>query len=319
MFFKKLMMWMIMITIMITISSNFWFTFWLMMEINLMVFIPLMNSKNLMSCNAMITYFIIQSFSSSLFFMGSLLILMNFSMFFKIIINIAIMIKLAMIPFHFWITMISESLDLFPLFIILTFQKMIPLIILTKCKSEIVLIFGMISSVFGSIMALNSKLLKKIMIFSSISHMGWMTILIFIQSNFWVFYLILYILIFFKIFNILKKNHLISMSNLMFKKINTNMKLLLISMMLSLGGMPPFLGFFMKLMSIFFIIKVSLVSAIILAISSLVNIYFYVRIFLPMYFINIKHFKMFNINKMMKSFFVNLNIILTILILNMMT
>nr|YP_006234391.1 NADH dehydrogenase subunit 2 [Bothriocroton concolor]AET63039.1 NADH dehydrogenase subunit 2 [Bothriocroton concolor] len=318
MFFKMLMIWMILISILISISSNFWFIYWMMLEINLMAFLPIMNNKNISNCNSLITYFVIQSFSSSLFFVGSMMWFTKSMSLFLFIIMISMLIKLAMIPFHFWILLMSESLDLNALLILLTIQKVIPLFILTKIKSEIIIFFSLASSIFGSLMALSSKMIRKIMIFSSISHMGWMTIIINILSNFWIIYLTIYSLILFKFFNLLKKNKVYSISNFFMKKFNTNEKIMLTSSMMSLSGMPPFMGFFMKLISILMIMKISLLITMILVISSLINIYFYMRILSPIFFL-LKNFnKNFNIKKMMKTSFTNLNMTMLIMIMSSM-
>nr|YP_007475041.1 NADH dehydrogenase subunit 2 [Haemaphysalis inermis]AFU55290.1 NADH dehydrogenase subunit 2 [Haemaphysalis inermis] len=318
MFYKKLMMWMILITILITISSKFWFIFWLMMEMNMMMFIPILKNNKIHSCNSMITYFIIQSFSSTLFFFSSTMMFMNEISMFSYIMNISILIKLAIVPFHFWLTMISESLDTLSMFLMLTVQKMIPLFILLLIKSNIILMMGLISSIFGSIMALNSKFMKKILIFSSISHLGWMIVLIYAESNFWISYLLMYTLIIYNILKLMKKNNLIKMSTFFLKNMPISEKISLICLMMSLSGMPPFIGFFIKLMSIMMIIKITKTVMIIMIISSLINIYFYIRLTSPLLMTFNQFFKNFKMLKSMKSFLVNFNIILSILLFNLM-
>uniref|UniRef100_UPI0030FDF85D NADH dehydrogenase subunit 2 n=1 Tax=Bothriocroton hydrosauri TaxID=59643 RepID=UPI0030FDF85D len=318
MFFKTLMIWMIMISILISLSSNFWFIFWTMLEVNLMAFLPIMNNKNVSNCNSMITYFVIQSFSSSLFFMSSIMWMIEELNLFLIISNISMMIKLGMIPFHFWIISVSETLEMNCLLILLTLQKMIPLFILTKMVSSIILMISIMSSIFGSLMAMSFKMIRKILIFSSISHLGWITILIYIKSSFWIIYIMIYSLILFKLFKVLKKNNISLIMNFFLKKTMTYEKIMLASSMMSLSGMPPFLGFFMKLISILIIIKFSLLITMILIISSLINTYFYMRILSPIFFLSKNLIKTFNVSKMMKIMFFNLNLILLSMIMTFM-
>nr|QYF09532.1 NADH dehydrogenase subunit 2 [Haemaphysalis kolonini] len=318
MFFKKLMTWLILITILITISSNFWFIFWLMMEMNMMMFIPIMKTNKMNSCNAMITYFIIQSFSSTLFFLSSTMLFFNECSMFNYILNMSILIKLAMVPFHFWLTIISESLDMWSMFMMLTIQKIIPLFILTSIKYNIILFFGLISSIFGSIMAFNSKFLKKILIFSSISHLGWLVILINFNSNFWISYLMIYALIISKILNLASNNNLIKISSFFLKKMSTSEKISFMCLMMSLSGMPPFIGFFIKLMAIMIIIKMTKIMMIILIISSLINIYFYIRLIIPLLMTFNEFIKSLKMKKFFKSALINLNIILSIFLFNLM-
>nr|YP_010329466.1 NADH dehydrogenase subunit 2 [Haemaphysalis colasbelcouri]UNO54001.1 NADH dehydrogenase subunit 2 [Haemaphysalis colasbelcouri] len=318
MFYKKLMTWLILITILITISSNFWFIFWLMMEMNMMMFIPIMKSNKINSCNAMITYFIIQSFSSTLFFLSSTLSFLNESIMFIYMMNISILIKLALVPFHFWLTMISENLDSLSLFLMLTIQKIIPLFILLSIKSNLILTFGLISSIFGSTMALNSKFLKKILIFSSISHLGWLVILIYSESNFWISYLLIYSLIIYKILKLINKNNLTLISNFFFKKMLLSEKISFICLMMSLSGMPPFIGFFIKLMAIMIIVKITKIIMIILIISSLMNIYFYMRLIIPTLISFNQFLKNMKSAKMFKSSMINMNVIFTVILFNLM-
>nr|UKT60462.1 NADH dehydrogenase subunit 2 [Amblyomma americanum]UKT60475.1 NADH dehydrogenase subunit 2 [Amblyomma americanum] len=319
MFFKNMMMWLILLTIFISFSSSSWFIFWLMMEMNLLLFIPILNNKKIINSNLMITYFIIQSFSSSLFFFSSLNFLILQSVLFKSIMNVSMMIKLALIPFHFWLTSLSEMINFPSLFMLLTMQKLIPLFVLTNFLMKFMIFFILISSLLGSLLALNSKTFKKILIFSSISHQGWVLSLIFVKSNFWISYMLIYSILIYKISFLLKKmnfNYIMDFFNL---NKNYSNKISLIFMMMSLGGMPPFLGFLIKLTSIFFLIQNSSVTVTILIISSMINIFFYMRILTPTLFLNYLNTKNLFKNKTMnKNFIFNLNMILCIFILNLM-
>uniref|UniRef100_A0AAT9FF00 NADH-ubiquinone oxidoreductase chain 2 n=1 Tax=Haemaphysalis megaspinosa TaxID=1155002 RepID=A0AAT9FF00_9ACAR len=317
MFFKILMKWMIMITILISISSNHWFIYWIMMEMNMMMFIPIMKQNKLENCNSMITYFIVQSFSSILFFMSSSMISMNYSYFMEILINISILIKLAMIPFHFWLISISEMLDYNSLLIILTIQKIIPLFILFKMKTEISLFISILSLVLSSVMIFNFKMLKKILIFSSISHLSWMIILMTISSNFWISYMIIYFLMINSIVNFLKKNKITTISEMTSNKISINEKISIIISIMSLGGMPPFVGFMIKFIAIMLIIKYSIIVMMILIMSSLINIYIYIRMITPALLTFNKTEFNFNFFKIEINSFFNFLIILTLFLMNL--
>nr|YP_011017367.1 NADH dehydrogenase subunit 2 [Amblyomma parvitarsum]WQF69030.1 NADH dehydrogenase subunit 2 [Amblyomma parvitarsum] len=319
MFFKNIMKWLILITIFIAISSNSWFIFWLMMEMNLLMFIPIMNTNKMSNSNSMISYFIIQSFSSSLFFLGA----MNFFIFqttiFKLMMMFSIMIKLALIPFHFWLTSLSEMIDYPTMFLILTIQKFIPLFIIFNIKMNILFIIASISSLLSSLFALNSKAFKKILVFSSISHQGWLISLILMKSNFWFSYMIVYSMLIFKITYFLKKFNANYSYNLFVLQKNSLNKISMIMMMMSLGGMPPFLGFFIKLISIMILIKNWSFIIIILIISSMINIYFYICVITPSLFLNLLNMNnLIKIKPFFKNFLINLNVLITIFILNML-
>nr|UXX50289.1 NADH dehydrogenase subunit 2 [Haemaphysalis yeni] len=317
MFFKKLMKWMIMLTIIISITSNNWFIFWIMMEMNMMMFIPILKKNKMENCNSMITYFIVQSFSSIMFFMGSTMMSINYYLINEMLIVISLMIKLAMIPFHSWLILISETLEYNSFMIILSIQKMIPLIIINNMMNKIVYMISIISLIMSSIMIFNLKLFKKILVFSSISHLSWMIILMYSLSNFWVSYMMIYFLMIYSITKILKKTSINSIHNLMSNKLLNNDKISIIIYMMALGGMPPFMGFMIKFLAITIIIKYSMISMIILIVSSLINIFIYIRMITPAFL----SFNKSNINlnsfKNIKNLIMNSTIILTLIMINM--
>lgn len=311
------MLWIIIITILISISSNSWFIYWLSIEINLIRFIPIINNYKIKNCNSIIIYFIIQSFSSSLFFISRFQFNLRNSLIFLIIINITILIKLAIIPFHFWIIRIRESLNFDALFLILSIQKIIPLFILSNFFFNKIIILIIISTLARSILALNLKLFKKLLILSSISHQGWIISLIFFKINFWITYIIIYSIIIFSIIKSCKKHKVYSIFTIFNNKINYNEKINFIIHFISLGGIPPFLGFFIKIITIFILIKFRTFIIIILITSSLINLFFYFKILTPIFFLNLKTFKNLKINFNNKTLFININLILLIFLVNL--
>nr|UNO54417.1 NADH dehydrogenase subunit 2 [Rhipicephalus sanguineus] len=315
MFFKKMMLWIIIISILISMSSNSWFIFWLMMEINMMSFIPIMNEFKLKNYNSMIMYFIIQSFSSSLFFISSFQYSLFNTELFLSLINISILIKLGVIPFHFWLMLISESLNFNSLLILLTIQKIIPLLIIEKFLNKMMIPLFVLSSLMASILAMKYKLMKKILIFSSISHQGWILCLIAKKVNFWFSYLIMYSVIIYTIIINCKMVNFNSLNNLTSSKMSVKMKNTMIMSMMSLAGMPPFLGFFMKIVAISYLIKMNLIFITILIISSLINLFFYLRIMTPFFFINLK-FLMWNLQMMKMNILIKINVAFLIILIN---
>nr|YP_010329453.1 NADH dehydrogenase subunit 2 [Haemaphysalis mageshimaensis]UNO53988.1 NADH dehydrogenase subunit 2 [Haemaphysalis mageshimaensis] len=318
MFFKSLMKWMIMLTIIISISSNNWFIFWIMMEMNMMMFIPIMKQNKMQNCNSMISYFIVQSFSSIMFFMGSSIMMTNYLIINETLINVSLMIKLAMIPFHSWLISISETLDYNSFSIILTIQKLIPLFILSFMKSGITFIISILSLIMSSIMIFNLKLFKKILIFSSISHLSWMIIIMFSSSSFWLFYMTIYMFMIFSICKIFKKTNINSLQDLMKPKIMNNDKISIIILMMSLGGLPPFFGFMIKFLAIIIIIKYSIISIIILILSSLINIFIYLQMVTPILLIYKNLNYSLNFYKVYNNLILSMVVIMTFVLINMM-
>nr|NP_008497.1 NADH dehydrogenase subunit 2 [Ixodes hexagonus]AAD05504.1 NADH dehydrogenase 2 [Ixodes hexagonus] len=285
-------MWILTISILMALSSSFWFALWMSLEINMMIFIPITNSKNFLSSNSMVLYYIIQSLASSLFFFSSLMSTISMTMTFNLIIMITMLIKLAAAPFHSWFPQISEGMNFSSFFILSSFQKIIPLYILSFINNHMLIPFIILSSMVGSLGGLSQTSFKKILAFSSISHPSWIMCLIMINQNFWLVYFSIYTIILIMIITWLKNNNspLIINSNSM--KLSFFNKILLFSFFLSLGGLPPFLGFLAKWVAIILISKKLPLVLLVLIISSLLNLFFYMRTLFPM---------ILNLNTLMKT------------------
>nr|YP_010350397.1 NADH dehydrogenase subunit 2 [Ixodes myrmecobii]UOK09878.1 NADH dehydrogenase subunit 2 [Ixodes myrmecobii] len=277
-----LLLWIMGLSIIMSFSTNSWFSFWISMEINMMVFIPLMNSKNFLTSNSMINYFIVQSLASSMFLISSILYSIFPNFIFTYVIIFSILIKMASAPFHMWFPQISENITMKSFFLLSTFQKMIPLQIMSNFNNQKIIIFIILSAIIGTFGGFNQTSLRKILAFSSISHLSWMMTLILINQYFWIMYFILYSTIIFKIVIYMKVNFVNTINNIHTKMMTNQNKFQLFSTFLSLAGLPPFFGFFMKMISILIIINKIPWILLILIPSSLGNMYFYTRVLFPM-------------------------------------
>lgn len=172
-----------------------------------------------------------------------------------------------------------------------------------------------LSSLIASIIAIKHKLIKKILILSSISHQGWILCLIAKKMNFWLSYLIIYSVIIYTIITNCKTINFNRLDNLMRNKISIKIKNTMIISIISLAGIPPFLGFFIKIMAILYLIKMNLIFITILILSSLINLFFYLRILTPFFFTNLK-FLTWNFQTIKRNILVKINIILLIILIN---
>nr|YP_010719256.1 NADH dehydrogenase subunit 2 [Parnassius tenedius]WDR47319.1 NADH dehydrogenase subunit 2 [Parnassius tenedius]WDV10770.1 NADH dehydrogenase subunit 2 [Parnassius tenedius] len=269
----------------ITISANSWLGCWIGLEINLLSFIPLIsNSKNLLSSEAALKYFLIQSIASINFLFSILLkmiLLKNFEInnLFSILINSSMLMKMGSTPFHFWFPNIIEGLSWFNCFILMTWQKISPMILLSYYMNINFLMFIMIFNVIvGTMGGINQTSLRKLMSFSSINNLGWMLAALMMTENLWIFYLMMYSFLisimcfFFNMLNIYYINQLFIL-NMKF-----SLKMFLLINFLSLGGLPPFLGFFPKWIIINFLIMNKLfIISFIFIMMSLIMLFFYIR------------------------------------------
>lgn len=223
-------------------------------------------------------YFLIQSSASSIyifsisfsFFNSSFLIYCNF------FILISILIKLGAAPFHIWFPQVREGLTFNSLAILLTFQKIIPLHVISIFKNNYILIPIIFSTFIGSFGGFNQFSIRKILAFSSIAHLAWIISLQIINNTFWLIYLIIYSFIILIIIIIINY-YLIDFSHFRKKnKLDTNFTLIII--LLSLGGIPPTIGFVIKWLALKFILNSITILIIPLIISSLINLFFYLRL-----------------------------------------
>nr|YP_010426660.1 NADH dehydrogenase subunit 2 [Parnassius glacialis]QYH50543.1 NADH dehydrogenase subunit 2 [Parnassius glacialis]USN89409.1 NADH dehydrogenase subunit 2 [Parnassius glacialis] len=308
----------------ISISANSWLGCWIGLEINLLSFIPLIsNSKNLLSSEAALKYFLTQSIASINFLFSILLkmiLLKNFEInnLFSILINSSMLIKMGSTPFHFWFPNIIEGLSWFNCFILMTWQKISPMILLSYYMNNNFLMFIMIFNVIvGTMGGINQTSLRKLMSFSSINNLGWMLAALMMTENLWIFYLMMYSFLisimcfFFNSLNIYYINQLFIVN----MKISLKMSLLI--NFLSLGGLPPFLGFFPKWIIINFLIMNKLfIISFIFIMMSLIMLFFYIRIMYSTIMFNYLKMKWFK-NFMKNYLLLIMNILSMISLLGM--
>nr|ADU55365.1 NADH dehydrogenase subunit 2 [Dosidicus gigas] len=291
-----------------SLSSSHWLTMWMGLEINLMGFLPLMNIKGkTLEAEASMKYFIIQSMSSSILIISSVLMYNNtlswYSMFtdstFSLMIILSLVLKLGGAPLHFWMPSIAKQMSWSILFMMLTWQKLAPLLMLSLVNSNlmVVMLISMASTIVGSVMALNQTNIQLIMTYSSISHLGWMLSMITINSSLTMMYFFNYIMISMPLMNMLSMtlgNHLFMLTQ------QTKMNNMIpISLILSLGGLPPLLGFMSKLIILISLIEMKLMMlAMFMFVGTLISLYFYLNMSLMLMIKSYKNLHSNMANKM---------------------
>nr|QYC36460.1 NADH deshydrogenase subunit 2 [Illiberis ulmivora] len=288
----------------ISISTNSWFGCWIGLEINLISFIPLIsNSKNIMSSEASLKYFLIQSIAS-VNFLFMILLKMFFmkniftNNFISIMINSSLLMKMGSVPFHFWFPNIIEGMSWFNSFILMTWQKISPMILLSYYfnKNFIILIM-MMNSIVGAISGLNQTSLRKLMAFSSINNLGWMLSALMISEKMWTLYFLLYSFIISIMCIMFKMLNLFFINQMFILTLNPLFKISFSINFLSLGGLPPFIGFFSKWLIINFLLNNKFfILSFIFIMMSLILLFFYIRIIFSSIMFNylkLKWFKSF--------------------------
>lgn len=216
-------------------------------------------------------------------------------------------------PFHFWFPEIIEGLRWINCLIILTWQKIAPiiLIIYNAILNEFFTFIILLSIIIRGIIGFNQIRIRKILTFSSINHIAWIIRAIINSKIIWIIYFIIYSFITINLiyilnkFNIIYINQLISIINNKFI-----LKIFFCLNFLSLGGLPPFIGFLPKWLIINeliqennFLLRFSII------IFTLLTLYFYIRIIFSSLIININSQLNFNF-KIRKFFILNFNFII---------
>nr|YP_010034212.1 NADH dehydrogenase subunit 2 [Monochamus sparsutus]QOW83751.1 NADH dehydrogenase subunit 2 [Monochamus sparsutus] len=273
----------------IAISSYSWFSMWMGLEINLLSIIPLLkDSENFYPAESALKYFMTQSLASSILLLAIILSLNLKEFFFdnfqilSIIMNSALLTKMGAAPFHAWFPEVMDGLNWNMSLIMLTWQKIAPMVLIfyNYQLSTFILMIILSSTIISGILGLNQISLRKILAYSSINHISWMLASMLYSQSIWMVYFLIYSIISLNIVIILKEFQIFYLNQL-YLSLNSLklMKLSFILNFLSLGGLPPFLGFFPKwlvinnlILSKFYFLSLMLIT------FTLITLFFYLRI-----------------------------------------
>nr|ACY00198.1 NADH dehydrogenase subunit 2 [Bacillus rossius] len=276
-------------SVLISISSNSWFIIWMGMEINMMSFLPLIiEQNNLTSKESALTYFMIQTIASMIMMMSIITMMINknyMNIIMKEMSNMmmmsALMMKSGISPFHFWMPKMMEGMSWIKCFILMTWQKIIPLMIMSNIiqMNWMNMSAMMMSIIVGAVGGLNQTSIRKNMAYSSITNNGWMMAAMLISETMWMTYFMMYIIMTATMtmsMNILKTYHI---NQLMTANMSKLKKIILMMNLLSISGLPPMMGFMPKWMVIQSNMsnnEIMLMSMMVM--MTLVTIYYYLRI-----------------------------------------
>nr|AML26031.1 NADH dehydrogenase subunit 2 [Staphylinidae sp. BMNH 1274245] len=281
----------------ISISSSSWIGMWIGLEINLLAFIPLIQEKNnSLASESSLKYFLTQAMASTILLFSMIFLSKNFLIFKNIdnlmilTFNSSLLMKMGMAPFHFWFPEVIEGLNWNNSFILLTWQKITPMVLVMYNMNfqyffSMIIIMGMLIS---GILGINQISLRKILAYSSINHMSWMISAMFFSETIWFYYFIIYMILtiniwfMFKIFNIYYYNQMI-----IFLKNNIFLKMMFSWNFLSLGGLPPFIGFFSKWITLQYMIDNKwILMSFIMVFMTLFTLFYYIRLIMNIFIFN---------------------------------
>ena len=313
---------------MVMVSSNDLIVFYIGLELQSLALYVLasFNRDNVLSSESGLKYFVLSALSSGLLLYGCSLVYgfsssTNFSqislsygdstqgiIFGMVFILVGLAFKISAVPFHMWApdvyqgspTSVTLFFAILPKIAALTvFIRFLytPFINLIDQWQTIIIFLSIASMLFGAVAAIGQKNLKRLIAYSSISHMGYALAGLTtgtnegIQSS--VSYISIYLvmnLAFFSCIFMLKREDKYYESIDDLSGLSKNHPLLSFSLLIvlfSLAGIPPLAGFFAKFYVFMAVIEQSMFFlAIVGLIATVVAAFYYLRIIKVIYFDN---------------------------------
>nr|WIF20184.1 NADH dehydrogenase subunit 2 [Troglodytes musculus] len=301
----------------ITISSNHWVLAWTGLEINTLAILPLISkSHHPRAIEAATKYFLVQAAASTLVLFSSMTNAWHTGQWditqltnptSSLILTTALAMKLGLVPFHFWFPEVLQGSSLPVGLLLSTAMKFPPITLLymtsPSLNPTLLVAMALLSAALGGWMGLNQTQTRKILAFSSISHLGWMAIIISYNPKLTLLNFYLYALMTAAVFLTLNSTKSLNLSTLMTSWTKTPaLNAMLMLTLLSLAGLPPLTGFLPKWLIIQELTKQEMApAATTISLLSLLGLFFYLRlaycatITLPPHTTN--HMKQWHINK----------------------
>nr|ABF01091.1 NADH dehydrogenase subunit 2 [Lamprotornis caudatus] len=278
----------------IAISSNHWITAWAGLEINTLAILPLISkSHHPRAIEAATKCFLVQAAASTLILFSSMtnawyngqwditLLTCPTSC---VILTSAIAMKLGLAPFHFWCPEVLQGCSLTIGLLLSTAMKCPPITLLymtsQSLNPSLLITMAILSAALGGWMGLNQTQTRKILAFSSISHLGWMAIIMVYSPKLALINFYLYAMLTTTVFLILNSIKTLKLATLMTTWTKTpSLSAMLMLSLLSLAGLPPLTGFLPKWMIIQELVDQKMApTATIMALLSLLSLFFYLRL-----------------------------------------
>ena len=306
------------------------------------------NTKNLNSNEAGIKYFSLGALSSGFLLFGISMIyfdtasfsfqnLDNYSTISEVglaLVLIALFFKVSAAPFHIWTPDVYEGSPTISTLFFATLPKFASLIFLFRIYHElnipkidslhyifqIVCAISLLVGVYG---AITQKIIKRLLAFSSINHIGFMLLAImsyqYMSEGTIFFYLIIYLITTFGVFSVIlnlrtSEGEITLLTGLNGLKASSRSKAIsMLVFLFSLAGIPPFAGFFAK----FFILSASInegfyILSVIAVISSVIAAFYYLSVIKNMFFNELETELLLDNNRLSSFIFISSAIIITL-------
>nr|YP_009704332.1 NADH dehydrogenase subunit 2 [Macrovipera schweizeri]QEO33824.1 NADH dehydrogenase subunit 2 [Macrovipera schweizeri] len=280
-------------TILIT-STTHWLMAWTCLEINTLSMIPIISRTNHpRATEASTKYFLTQTLASITILFAATLNALNTSNWeitltteettMKII-TLALMMKMAAAPFHFWLPEVAQGATTLTALTILTWQKIAPLAILLAAHNNtnltVLNLSAILSILIGGLGGLNQTQLRKLMAYSSIAHTGWILATITLAPNISMLTFMIYTMTTTPILLMFNFSSLTTIKDIgMMWTTSSCLMITSLLTILSLTGLPPLTGFMPKWLILNKMVTFNMtLEATLMAMSSLPSLYLYMRL-----------------------------------------
>jgi NADH-quinone oxidoreductase subunit N len=230
-------------------------------------------------------------------------LILNFGLVFLVI---GIAFKLGAVPFHMWVPDVYQGAPTSVTMFLSTVPKIAAVAMLVRILidglssmhaywADLFMVLALLSIALGSVVALMQTNIKRMLAYSTISHIGFM-MLGFVTGVITgygsaVFYVLVYILMSLAAFGmiiLLNKQGFEADKISDFKGLSKHspwFALMMLIIMLSMAGVPPFIGFYSKLFILQQVISAGFVTvAVIAVVFAVISAYYYLQVIKSMYF-----------------------------------
>lgn len=245
----------------------------------------------------------IANFANSATMTSREVLVVNFGLVFLVI---GVAFKLGAVPFHMWVPDVYEGSPTATTLFISTVPKIAAVAMLVRLLvdglgsmqaywSDLFMVLAILSIAIGSIVALMQTNIKRMLAYSTISHIGYVLLGfstgIITGYGAAVFYVLSYVLmslVAFGVIILLNKKGFEADLISDYKGLSSTspwFALMMLMVLLSMAGVPPFIGFYAKLFVLQQVVSNGMITlAIIAVVFAVIGAYYYLKIIKSMYF-----------------------------------
>nr|YP_010393059.1 NADH dehydrogenase subunit 2 [Xyloredo nooi]UPX88993.1 NADH dehydrogenase subunit 2 [Xyloredo nooi]UPX89005.1 NADH dehydrogenase subunit 2 [Xyloredo nooi] len=258
---------------------------WVGLECGFLGVVSVLSGDSVQENESCMKYFVFQSIGSGILFLVFILLGSGAGSFYSWgLFILGVCLKLGLFPFYFWVPSVMSLCSWFGCFAVSVWQKVAPLWFLSSCGLSYFLmhvleVFSCVTGFIGAVGGLGLLHYRMLLGYSSLIHTSWMVLVAMVSGFGVLVYLVVYgvvlgvlmkDLFFLKVYSFLDFS---SASGPSFKSIFS-----VFLGFISLAGVPPFLGFFPKVLAVLVCWGSFPGGVLVLVFCSMVSLYYYLSV-----------------------------------------